>query len=56
MPTNDGTAPEPYRDECHFEDCETRFLGISREEYVEHIREAHCERKANLYDTLVVEE
>lgn len=55
MTPPDATPPETYRDECHL-GCETRFIGISREEYVEHLRDDHGEFKADLWETLVVQE
>lgn len=45
---------DTYRERCHFEDCGARFLGISRSEYVDHLREAHGESIADLWDRLVV--
>lgn len=45
-----------YRDECHFDGCQTRFIGIVREDYVEHIRESHGRLKASIWDKLVVDE
>lgn len=47
--TTDGT----YRAKCHMNGCATRFIGVSREEYVEHLREEHGEGIGDLYDTLV---
>ena len=47
---------ESYRGECHFDGCERRFIGINREEYIEHIREEHGDFKAKMYDELVVTE
>lgn len=51
-----GLGEQSYREECHFDGCETRFIGITKTDYVEHIREEHGERKANIWDTLVIEE
>lgn len=47
---------DTYRSVCHFDGCETRFVGVDRDGYVDHIREAHGSFKARIYDELVVEE
>ena len=44
-----------YARECHFDDCDTVFVGITRNEYVDHIREEHGEGKAKIYELVVVE-
>lgn len=43
-----------YRESCHIEDCETRFIGITVEEYVEHLKNKHGRTKAKIIDRLVV--
>lgn len=45
-----------YRNGCHFDDCEARFIGITRADYVNHLREAHGEFYAELWEHLVVDE
>lgn len=44
-----------YRGECHVGNCDVRFLGVSRGEYIDHLREAHGELTANIWDTLVID-
>jgi len=48
------SAGGTYRSRCHFNGCETRFIGATREDYIEHIREKHSEFRAEIYETLVV--
>ena len=45
-----------YKSECHFDGCDTKFIGIDRLDFIKHIRECHGESKAKLWDTFVVDE
>jgi hypothetical protein len=38
-----------YRTECHFDGCATRFVAVSRGEYLEHVEEVHGEVEAEIY-------
>lgn len=45
---------ETYRGDCHTDGCGTRFIGVSREEYVGHLREKHGQLAADIWDRLVI--
>lgn len=47
---------DTYRSECHFDGCDTQFVGIDRDDYVEHIREEHGSFRARIWDELVIDE
>ena len=47
---------QTYKSECHFDGCDTKFIGISRRDFIEHIREHHGESKAKLWDAFVIDE
>lgn len=43
-----------YKDECHYDDCDTKFIGADRDDYVKHIRQEHGDTDAEIYDKLIV--
>jgi len=44
-----------YRDRCQMNDCDVRFIGVTRSEYIEHLREAHGSLVAKIHDQMVVQ-
>lgn len=46
--------PKTYRDHCHVEGCETVFLGVKVDEYINHLQEEHGELKANIAEKCLV--
>lgn len=54
-PNAEVTQYETYRGECHVDGCTTRFIGISRGGYVEHLREKHGELTGTIWDKLVID-
>jgi len=44
-----------YRGECHVDGCDTRFIGVSRSEYIDHLRDKHRELTGDIWDRLVID-
>ena len=45
-----------YRAVCGIDGCDTKFIAVSKAEYVEHLREEHSPLTARIVDEMVVEE
>jgi DNA-binding NarL/FixJ family response regulator len=45
-----------YRAGCPVDGCDTRFIAISKNEYVEHLHEEHSVLKASIVDEMVVDD
>lgn len=48
----DASDTGTYRDPCP--SCGKRMLGVSRDEFINHLREEHGDTMADIWDTLVV--
>lgn len=53
---SDDSTMETYRDKCHIDGCDTRFIGLSREKYEVHLREEHSILISAIWNKLVIDE